>query len=268
MNQGAQCCVSDSKALPPDLDGYVVATPASTHHAAVLSLLDRQRPIYVEKPLTNSARTARHLADLAPNGLFVMEKWRYHGGVRAIAARCGSGDLGKVRTIRCRRVQSGQSQQDVNPVWTLLPHDLSIVDHILGKLPSPVSARASVGPTGEILGLCASLEADGVDVSITISSLSPHKERSLEVTLEGGTLLMADPLADHVLLKPAGDLPQAPWHCLPVDTDMPLLMELKAFVEHLRGGPPPMIDAARSARSVALIEALLRMASVHQADTP
>lgn len=258
---GARDCVSHASELPHELDGYVVATPASTHHEVVLSLLGRGRPIYVEKPLTDSAHTARHLAEIAPHGLFVMEKWRYHGGVQAIANLCRSGSLGKVRTLHCRRVQSGQSQRDVNPIWTLLPHDLSIVDHILGELPAAITAEATHGPNGEALSLDAALKTEDVEVFITISSLSAHKERSLVVHLEGGTLSMVDPMADHILFKADTSPVDAPAQQIHVGTEMPLLLELKAFVDHLQGGPPPMADAARSARSVVLIEQLLNMAS-------
>lgn len=261
MGLGAQSCVSRASQLPQELDGYVVATPASTHHEVILSLLDRHRPIYVEKPLTDSAHTARHLAEIAPHRLFVMEKWRYHGGVQAIADLCRSGRLGKVRTLHCRRVQSGQSQRDVNPIWTLLPHDLSIVDHILGELPTAITADATHGPNGEALSLHAVLKTEDVEVFITICSLSDHKERSLVVHLEGGTLSMVDPMADHILFKAATSAADEPSQRIPVGTEMPLLLELKAFVDHLQGGPPPMADAAQSARSVALIEQLLNMAT-------
>lgn len=261
MGLGAGDCVRHASELPRELDGYIVATPASTHQEVILSLLDRGRPIYVEKPLTDSAHTARSLAENAPHGLFVMEKWRYHGGVQAIADLCRSGRLGKVRAIHCRRVQSGQSQRDVNPIWTLLPHDLSIVDHILGELPTAIAADATHGPNGEALSLHAKLRAQDVEVFITISSLSAHKERSLLVSLEGGALSMVDPMADHILFKAAISPADEPAQQIPVGTEMPLLLELKAFIDHLQGGPPPMTEAARSAHSVTLIEQLLNMAS-------
>jgi len=256
---GAAEIFTSAGVLPQTMDGYVVATPASTHYEVITRLLDRGRPIYVEKPLTDSAKSAARLAAAMPSRLFVMEKWRYHGAVQTMAELVRTGTFGKLRTIYCRRVQWGQSQLDVNPIWTLLPHDLSIVDHLLGELPTPQWAYAEHKDKGWPLCLHAQLKGGDTTVLIDVSSIVPTKERKLLLSLEKGSLVMDDPLADHLQFKAADSTNDTPITKIPVPTDMPLLLELRAFIQYLRGGPAPMTDGTRAARSVALIEQLIEL---------
>jgi len=261
LQAGATGVVTDAQALPADLAGYVVVTPASTHHGTVSALLNRGKPIYVEKPLTDQSATALELARRAEGRLFVMEKWRYHGGIQRMAELRRSGELGTPLSLHCRRVQWGQSQDDVNPVWTLLPHDLSIIDHVLGELPTPLTARAErCRHTGRPLSLYAHLMTRDVAVFVNVSSLAPIKERTVTLNFDQGTLIMANPLADHLLWKPVGGPADAPALTIPVSIRMPLLAELQAFVAHLAGGPAPMASCNEAARSVVLIDALLALA--------
>jgi predicted dehydrogenase len=261
LGAGAALVVDAPEQLPPALDGYVVVTPASTHHAVVTALSGRQRPVFVEKPLTAHAATAIELVRLMPDRLFVMEKWRYHGGIQHMADLLRAGDLGRPLGLHCRRVQWGQSQDDVNPIWTLLPHDLSIAHHVLGALPTPVTAQAEFDPaTGLPLALNAQLRVGQVAVSIEVSSRARLKERRVVLRTDRGTLTLADPLADHLLWTPAAPPPGHTTQALGIDTEAPLRRELQAFLAHLRGGPPPLACAQGAADSVALIESLLALA--------
>ena len=131
---GARHIVSKIDELPDHLEGYVVAVPSLLHKDIVSRLLDRQRPIYVEKPLTVDCESARFLVETAGERVFVMDKWRYHPAIEMLADMIGNGELGRLRTIRTRRVGWGNSHHDVDAVWILLPHDLSIVLHLLGLL--------------------------------------------------------------------------------------------------------------------------------------
>lgn len=99
---GAVAIVADIASLPA-LDGAVVATPATTHAAVVEELLALGVPVFCEKPLTNDPIAAERLAALAPDRLFVMDKWRYHPGVLELAAIVRERRLGPVSGYaRCR----------------------------------------------------------------------------------------------------------------------------------------------------------------------
>jgi predicted dehydrogenase len=131
-------------AIPDPVDGFIVATPTSTHAVVIEDLLGSGRPIFVEKPLADSADAARRLVAVAGERIFVMDKWRYHPGVEALRDHARSGALGEIRAVRTWRVGWGTSHRDVDPVWTLLPHDLAIAHEILGVLPNAHSAWTQV----------------------------------------------------------------------------------------------------------------------------
>ena len=104
---GAAVVVEDVTALPP-VDGFVVATPTTTHADVVEALLPLGAPIYCEKPLCDDAGRARRLALAGEGRLFVMEKWRYHRGVEALARIARSGELGPVVGLRTTRLSYGR----------------------------------------------------------------------------------------------------------------------------------------------------------------
>ncbi len=90
---GAATIVGSIEELP-EVAGVVVATPTSSHAEVVEEALGLGVPVYVEKPLTDDAAAAERLAAQAPDRLFVMDKWRYHPGVEALAELARSDELG------------------------------------------------------------------------------------------------------------------------------------------------------------------------------
>lgn len=260
---GAHRIVASIDELPAHLEGYVVAVPSSLHAVVVSDLLDRRRPIYVEKPLTIDRESARFLAEAAGERIFVMDKWRYHPAVEMLANLIGDGELGKVRTIRTRRVGWGNPHPDTDSVWILLPHDLSIVLHLLGSLPEARWAVSERTVDDAVCGLHGAL-GDNPAVLVEVSSSSPIQERSVRVVCDRGVAMMADPWADHILIQPGNGLETgafAPVEKRPIVTEMPLLRELRAFLTHVRGGPPPSSSAAEGAAIVETIATLRALAS-------
>lgn len=236
--------------LDAGLDGYVVAVPTVHHADVVNALVPRQRPIFVEKPLTNNPTSAQQIAQTAGGQVFVMDKWRYHPGVNLIAGLIQSGELGQLRALQLRRLQWGSPHFDVDPVWILLPHDLSIVLHLLGEIPEP---RFATGLQADRWMTSLSVHLGGVvPVSIEVSAQSILKDRLLAATFTQGAAVMSDPMADHVLVqrgtgRESGSKPAEKRH---MDTGLPLYLELQSFVNHLRGGPPPLSSAADGAQVV------------------
>ncbi len=248
---GAVSAHAYSEALP-DCDGYVVAVPTVRHAEVTRSLLSRNKPIYVEKPLTASLKDALEIVADAPDRVFCMDKWRYHGGVLKLAELAQSGKLGELVEIRTWRLGWGNPHDDVNTVWHLAPHDLAIAYEILGVLPPVRSATATVVKGGgeSFLG---TLQGDtGPRVTIELSALHPVKRRSVAVIGTKGSAQFGDSYDDVVRLALYGQEPQD----LPIKTDMPLLAELRAFVGHLAGGPPPKSSARAAAVIVRRISEL------------
>jgi predicted dehydrogenase len=241
---GADQVVRDVDELG-DVDGAVVATPTVTHAPVVESLLGRAVPIFCEKPLCTDADQALALDRAAGGRLFVMDKWRYHHGVESLGEIARAGELGAVRGLLSVREQWANPHADVDSVWIHLPHDLAIALEVLGGLPR---ARSAVAETidGVAMGLHGTLGGSPW-FAVSHSANAPVARRTLRLVCEEGTATLADGYDDALLI--GRGLPQRDREPerRPIDTEWPLLRELRAFVEHVRGGPPPRTRAAEHA---------------------
>jgi predicted dehydrogenase len=236
----------------PSVDGVVVATPTSAHAETVDEALALGVPVFVEKPLTADLADADRLAASAGGRLFVMDKWRYHPGVELLAKLARDGSLGAVQGLLTTRVGWGNSHDDVDAAWVLAPHDLSIALEIFGELPE---ARAAVGDGG--VDLLVGLLGERPWHRLEVSARSPERRREVTLVCEQGAALLADGYSDHVLVqRDDADEPDR----LEISTELPLLRELRAFVEHLEGGPPPRSSAAEGALVVRRIAELRELA--------
>ena len=252
--EGADTIVGSVAELP-DLDGIVIATPTTTHAAVIEEALERGVPVFVEKPLTNDLAAADRLAAAARERLFVMDKWRYHPGVELLRDLARDGSLGAVRGLLTTRIGWGNPHDDVDAAWVLAPHDLSIALEILGELPG---ARAAVADLSgdEVQGLVGLL-GERPWHRLEISVRSPERRREVQLVCEEGVALLADGYSEHVLVHRDGaDEPER----RKIATELPLLRELRAFVEHLQGGPPPRSSAAEGALVVRRIAELRALA--------
>lgn len=241
---GAARIVGDIAGLG-DLDGVVVATPTSTHAAVLWEVLDRDVPVFVEKPMVMQPGEADALAASAGGRLFVMDKWRYHPGIQKLGEIVAAGRLGAVTRVHTRRLGWGNNHPDVDVVWTHTPHDLAIVLEILGEIPPARAAVGEVFPGGaaDFTGWLG----DGPVVVIDVSARHPARDRSVRVHGTDAVAVLADPYASSLIVA-AGHDPEGPvLEEIEISTEWPLLRELRAFVNYLRGGPPPRSSAAEGA---------------------
>jgi len=254
---GAREVVAEVAALA-GVDGVVIATPTATHAAVIEGALGLGVPVFVEKPLTADVASARRLAGAAPERLFVMDKWRYHPGVRELARIARSEELGPVVGVHSRRVTLGHRYSDVDTVWIHAPHDLAIALELLGSVPEPRQAVAeTVG--GELAGLTAIL-GDSPWMALEVSTLAPGHRRELRLVCEGGVAQLDGGYAEAVVVGRAGGIDEDSVEHRPIAGELPLLAELRAFVEHLGGGPPPPSSAAEGATIVERVAATIALA--------
>jgi predicted dehydrogenase len=247
--------------LPSSLAGVVVATPTVTHAEVVEELLPRAVPVFVEKPLTADVASARRIADAAGERVFVMDKWRYHPGVEMLREIAHEGELGPVEALRAVRVDWGNPHADVDAIWILAPHDLSIAHEILGHVPEPVAAHALVssGRPSELIGVLGTRPR----VVLEVSARQPERRRVLTLQCRDGAAVLGDAYADAVVIRRgAGDASDGGEERRPISSAMPLLRELEAFVGYLNGGPPPRGSAHTGAEIVAAIERLRALAGL------
>jgi predicted dehydrogenase len=138
----------DSRAIldDPAIDAVVIATPVSTHHQLAKRALEQGKHVLVEKPMTRSAAEAEELIELAENNslvLMVDHTFIYTGSVRRMKELLDTGELGELYYFDSVRVNLGVIQNDIDVVWDLAPHDLSILTYLIPKTPKHVSAIGS-----------------------------------------------------------------------------------------------------------------------------
>ena len=127
----------------PSIDAVAIATPVSTHYELALRALQEGKHVLVEKPLASNTDQVQHLIDLAQKRnrvLMVDHTFVYTGAVRKIRELVDSGNLGEIYYYDSVRVNLGLFQHDVNVLWDLAVHDLSIMDYVLPFRPCAVSA--------------------------------------------------------------------------------------------------------------------------------
>jgi predicted dehydrogenase len=135
----------DSRELieDPSIDAVAIATPVSTHYELALRALQANKHVLVEKPLAANTDQVQRLMDLAQKRdrvLMVDHTFVYTGAVRKIRELVDSGTLGEIYYYDSVRVNLGLFQHDVNVLWDLAVHDLSIMDYVLPFRPCAVSA--------------------------------------------------------------------------------------------------------------------------------
>jgi len=254
--QGGADGVVASPSELPEVDGIVVATPTSTHASVAEEVLQRGVPVFVEKPLTDDPQAAERLAAGHGDRLFVMDKWRYHPGVEELGAIARSRELGRVIGLRTTRV-GRERPRDVDPVWVLAPHDLAIALEVLGAIAEPRSAAAD-SLDGRALGLFGVLGESPWHV-LEVSGRAGERRREVILACEGGLAVLPESYSDAVRLvreDGSGD------ELRPVSTELPLRRELRAFLDHLAGGPPPRSSAAEGAGVVRAISRLRTLAGL------
>lgn len=255
LGGGAARVVHDLDGLG-DVVAVVVVTPIVTHAGIIRRALALGVPVFVEKPLCDDVAEAEELAGLAPDKLFVMDKWRYHPGIMELAHIAREEALGRVHGVRTVRVQSGNRHEE-DVTWVLAPHDLAIALELLGELPRP---RAAAGQwDGErLLTLHALLESERGWQAVEISERAAAVERRIELHCDGGLAVLGGGWDEHVLVhRPGVDVAER----IETRGELPLLAELRAFLEFVDGGPPPRSSVAEGAAVVKAIAELRALAA-------
>ena len=258
----------------PDIDAIAVITPVWTHFDLAKKALLNGKHIFVEKPFTSTSQQAEELINLAErNGLTIMvdHTFLFTGAVRKIRQLIDENAIGKLYYYDSMRVNLGLFQHDVNVLWDLAPHDLSIVDHLIGKRPEAVVATGAPHLNGLAdVAFMTIYYPDNVIAHINVNWLSPVKIRTtliggekkmlvwndleadekIKIYDKGVTVAGRDNVYDLLVRYRSGDM-WAP----KVEVTEALKAELAYFVECVETGQRPFNDGQAGLRVVKMLEA-------------
>lgn len=170
----------------PNIEGIAIATPLPSHFELARRCLLAGKHVLVEKPMASSSaecRELRRLARASRSILMVGHTFIYTAAVQAIKELVDAGEVGDILYISAQRLNLGLFQNDINVVWDLAPHDLSIILHILEREPVAVNCQGKAHVRAGIEDV-ANLSLDftgGTLAMIHTSWLDPNKVRRMTI---------------------------------------------------------------------------------------
>jgi predicted dehydrogenase len=258
----------------PDIDAVAVITPVWTHFGLAKAALENGKHVFVEKPFTATAAQAEELIELAIRKnlkIMVDHTFLFTGAVKKIRQLIDEGTLGKLYYYDSTRVNLGLFQHDVNVIWDLAPHDLSIMDYLIQAKPTAVIATGQKHLNGhEDIAYITIYFGDSMIAHLNVNWLSPVKVRSTLLGGEKKMVLWNDVEADEkvkvydkgvdisngqsvydlLVSYRSGDM-WAP----KIEQAEALATEAKYFVDCIEQDITPFNDGAAGLRVVKLLEA-------------
>jgi predicted dehydrogenase len=257
-----------------DIDAVAVITPVWTHFGLAKRALQNGKHVFVEKPFTSNSSQAEELINLAERSdlrIMVDHTFLFTGAVKKIHQLIDDSTLGKLYYYDSTRVNLGLFQHDVNVLWDLAPHDLAIVDYLIGERPEAIVATGASHLNGltDVAYLTA-YYPDNVIAHINVNWLSPVKVRTTLISGEKKMLVWNDLEADEkikiydrgvkmtgregvydlLVSYRSGDM-WAP----KVEQTEALKAELAYFVGCINNGETPFNDGVAGLRVVRMLEA-------------
>ena len=263
----------------PDLDLIVIATPSFTHFDLARQAIERGKHVLVMKPVATRADQAEELIDLAQRQgvvLAVDHTFVFTGAVRKMRELIQAGEIGELYYFDSVRINLGLIQTDINVIWDLAPHDVSIMDYLIGQEPVSVTAvgAAHGGSPTENIAYLTVRYAGSLLGAVHVNWLAPAKVRR---TIVGGSkrMLIYDDMEPSEKLKVydkgfsvsssaeseyqlmisyrSGDM-----HAPQLDTREALAVEVENVVRAIHGKEPPVVDGRAGWRVVRILEAAQR----------
>ena len=277
---GVRCTTRfDEMIADAHLDAVAIATPVTTHYRMAKAALMARKHVLVEKPLAASVDEAAELVELAQRYdrvLLVDHIFLYTPAVQKMAELIGAGVLGDLLFFDSVRINLGIFRHDVSVLWDLAPHDLSIIDYLIGREPESVmaiGARRSAGGLEDVVYLHLEY-GNGLLASLHLNWLSPVKVRhflaggsrksilynDLDASerlkvYERGVDVSGDPsgIRDVLISYRSGDV-VAP----KLDPIEPLCRVVEHLADCIAGRRTPISDGAQGLRIVRVLEAAQR----------
>ncbi|MFO1070021.1 MAG: Gfo/Idh/MocA family oxidoreductase [Geminicoccaceae bacterium] len=273
----------------PQVDGVVVATPPLYHAAVALQAIRAGRHVLVEKPLTTTSADGRLLIEEARRHhvrLMTGHTFEFNPAVRELRRRMDEGELGTIYYIDSARLNLGLYRSDVDVVWDLAPHDISIMNFLLRATPSTVSAWGSshaCGATKDLAYMRFQYAERGVVGYAHVSWLDPRKVRRVTVVGSKKMAVYNDLAEERLRIFDCGvdgaapdDLGKVAQFERPVSYrygdivspnihfEEPLGIQDRHFVDCVRTDAQPISDGSNGLSVVSVLEAIDRSMATGQ----
>ena len=267
----------DAALADPAVDAVVIATPAVTHGELACRALAAGKHVLVEKPLATSLVEARRVADAAARAgktLLIGHLMVFHPAVARLKALLDSGELGPLYYLHSTRVNLGRLRRDENALWSFAPHDLSMIDYLLGQSPVSVAAcgQSYLQPGVEDVVFVTTRFAGGEMAHVHLSWLDPRKDRRLTLVCARKMVEFDDVAAEKLRIYDKGydrpptfggfdeylTLRHGDIHIPHVAMEEPLRVEARHFLDCIEGTAIPRAGADSALRVVATLDAAQR----------
>ena len=253
------------EAIRHGFDGYVIATPAETHYSLGKELLKKGLNLLIEKPMSLSAEHSEELvriADETKASLMVGHLLLFHPAIRKIKELIDSGKIGRLYYLYSTRLNLGTVRTEENVFWSFAPHDISVLDYLIGENVVSIEAKGAKFLQNNIYDVTmAQFTYPGnVHAHIFVSWLHPFKEQRLVVIGSKGMLSFDDSSQEKNILYYNKRIDWAngrpvkvehPDEIIFYEKGMPLEEELKYFLRNL--GKRIEIAGGRSGHEVVKI---------------
>jgi predicted dehydrogenase len=200
----AQVSVRPEDLFASDVDCVVIVTPVRTHYTLARQALLSGKHVMVEKPLTASVAEANELVELAQRArkvLMVGHTFEYSPAVEQLRELVTGGHMGRVFCVETERLNLGLFRNDIDVIWDLAPHDVSILNYVLGVEPTSVRVTAH-GHLRPAIADNAHIDlryADGLTAHIHVSWMHPTKVRRVTLIGDGRMAVYDDTLQQEAL---------------------------------------------------------------------
>ncbi|PID82041.1 MAG: oxidoreductase, partial [Clostridiales bacterium] len=237
-------------AMAKGFDGYTIATPAPTHYEIGKKLLENGNHLLIEKPMTLSSKESEELVAIAEkNGvnLMVGHVLLFHPAIIKIKELIDAGKIGQLYYLYSTRLNLGTVRTEENVFWSFAPHDISILDYLVGKPSISIETKGTKFLQKNVYDntMTQLTYLDNIHAHIFVSWLHPFKEQRLVVVGSEGMLSFEDSSKDKNIIFHnkyidfENGIPlkyEVPDEIIPYEKGMPLTEELTYFVENLDKG--------------------------------
>jgi predicted dehydrogenase len=259
----------------PKIDAVAICTPVFSHFEIASEALKAGKHILIEKPMTSSAAQAEELINLAEQKnltILVDHTFLFTGAVRKIKELVENKEIGDIYYFDSVRVNLGLFQHDVNVVWDLAPHDISIMDHIINRKAESITATGSdhLGNGLEDVAYVTVFYPDNIIGHIHVNWLSPVKIRQTQISGSRKMIVWddnspsekvkvydkgieviktADQIYDTLIQYRTGDM-----YCPKIPQTEALALEIEHFAGCIEKGIKPISDGKAGWRVVQMLE--------------